>query len=199
MMGEQNMNNQFVKELAAIIMATLVVAATYVVTTKSKAASPNNETTITAGEDTPIGLSLPLVKKWEGFRAKPYLCPAGKLTVGYGTRTDSSRSVSRKEAEQMLVVHLQKECVSVVNQLVEDMAKANSSIKLNNKQQAALLSLVYNVGSAAFNRSRCRQAFVDGRLSDAIHEWLDFNRVNGKFCQGLYNRRCAEVQRYFSE
>ncbi len=187
------------KEFAAMIMAALVVAAAYVVATMPRASNPGYETTVTAGLSPAVELSLPLIKRWEGFRAKPYLCPAGKLTVGYGTRTDSSRSVSRKEAEQMLVVHLQKECVSVVNQLVEDMAKANSSIKLNNKQQAALLSLVYNVGSAAFNRSRCRQAFVDGRLSDAIHEWLDFNRVNGKFCQGLYNRRCAEVALYFSE
>ncbi len=193
------MNNRIGKELAAIAIAAFVVAAAYVVTTVPRVASPGYETTITAGDNPAVELSLPLIKKWEGFRAKPYLCPAGQLTVGYGTRTDSSRSVSRKEAEHMLVVHLQKECVPVVNQLVEDMAKANSSIKLTNKQQAALLSLVYNVGAAAFNRSRCRQAFVDGRLSDAIHEWLDFNRVNGKFCQGLYNRRCAEVALYFSE
>jgi lysozyme len=27
---------------------------------------------------------LDLVKQHEGFRAKAYICPAGKLTIGYG-------------------------------------------------------------------------------------------------------------------
>lgn len=31
---------------------------------------------------------LPTLMKDEGFREKPYRCPAGKLTIGYGTNID---------------------------------------------------------------------------------------------------------------
>lgn len=35
-----------------------------------------------------IGAVLPSLMKDEGFRRKPYRCPAGKLTIGYGTNLD---------------------------------------------------------------------------------------------------------------
>ena len=31
----------------------------------------------------PAGLAI--IKKFEGFRAKPYRCPAGVATIGYGS------------------------------------------------------------------------------------------------------------------
>ena len=33
---------------------------------------------------TPSPRCVELVKRFEGFRAKPYLCPAGVPTIGYG-------------------------------------------------------------------------------------------------------------------
>ena len=32
-----------------------------------------------------LTLTIELVKRFEGFRAKPYLCPAGIATIGYGS------------------------------------------------------------------------------------------------------------------
>lgn len=34
----------------------------------------------------PVGAAVPFIKKWEGYRDKAYLCPAGVWTIGYGIR-----------------------------------------------------------------------------------------------------------------
>lgn len=39
---------------------------------------------------------LEYIKHWEGFVSKPYLCPAGKLTIGYG-RNIQDRQLSARE------------------------------------------------------------------------------------------------------
>jgi len=43
-----------------------------------------------------------LIKKHEGFRSRPYRCPAGKLTIGYGRNLDD-KGIS--EAEALFLLH----------------------------------------------------------------------------------------------
>ncbi len=44
---------------------------------------------------TPSILCLALIKRFEGYRGRAYLCPAGKATVGYGsTFYEDGRPVS---------------------------------------------------------------------------------------------------------
>lgn len=33
-------------------------------------------------------IAIPLIKKWEGFSEKPYFCPGGYPTIGFGERID---------------------------------------------------------------------------------------------------------------
>ena len=43
---------------------------------------------------------LKKIKQWEGFRPKPYRCPAGILTVGYGhTGADVTPEMNLSEAQ----------------------------------------------------------------------------------------------------
>jgi lysozyme len=44
---------------------------------------------------------LARLKEEEGFRAKPYYCPTGHLTIGYGRNLEAN-GISRDEAELML-------------------------------------------------------------------------------------------------
>jgi lysozyme len=38
------------------------------------------------------------IKKYEGFKSKPYRCPAGKPTIGYGCRLyENGRLVTMQE------------------------------------------------------------------------------------------------------
>ncbi len=59
---------------------------------------------------------------------------------------------------------------------------------------AGLVSLLYNIGKAAFERSKSYRAFQEGRWEDAIKEMLDFNRAGGKVRPGLVKRRALEAE-----
>ena len=48
-----------------------------------------------------MDLLIEQLKKHEGFRAKPYLCTAGKLTIGYGRNLDDV-GVTESEAAELL-------------------------------------------------------------------------------------------------
>lgn len=82
---------------------------------------------------------------YEGFRAKPYICPAGKPTIGYGTTiypnglkvTMKDPGVSRQVAQQLMTYDLQKFEADVIS-LVK--------VPLNESQINALVSFAYNVG-----------------------------------------------------
>lgn len=45
---------------------------------------------------------LALLMQGEGLRLEPYRCTAGHLTVGYGHRTESHRTITRAEADSLL-------------------------------------------------------------------------------------------------
>ena len=59
---------------------------------------------------------------------------------------------------------------------------------------AGLVSLVYNVGRGAFERSRSYRAFQEGRWEDAIEELLGFNRAAGRVRPGLVKRKVKEAE-----
>lgn len=48
-----------------------------------------------------------MLKKHEGFKSKPYLCTAGKLTLGYGRNLEDN-DLSRDEADLMLENDIKK-------------------------------------------------------------------------------------------
>lgn len=45
--------------------------------------------------------AIELIARHEGFRSKPYRCPAGKLTIGFG-RNLEDKGISREEARILL-------------------------------------------------------------------------------------------------
>ena len=69
-----------------------------------------------------IQKAIDLIKSFEGFYSKPYLCPAGIPTIGYGTiRYEDGRRVTLKDspitkerAEQLLMYEVNKECIPAI-------------------------------------------------------------------------------------
>lgn len=79
------------------------------------------------------------VKRYEGYRQVPYICPAGYPTVGYGHRIPSldHPTVSEDEATALLMADL-----------MEAQRKALLIVPgLSGMRLAALTDLIYNVGS----------------------------------------------------
>lgn len=142
---------------------------------------------------------IDLIKKYEGFRASPYLCPAGIPTIGYGaTFYPSGRKVSMKdnpiteaEAQSMLIDHL-KEFVGHVNRYTAD-------TKLTDNQFAALVSFAYNVGVGALQKSTLLKKVNKNPLDPSIPaEFKRWAFVNGKVLQGLLKRRTEEAKLFVS-
>lgn len=102
-----------------------------------------------------MDIALELIKQAEGFRAKPYYCPAGKLTQGYGrnlealpldgyeqTFLNDDGSVDRDVAEDWAM----EEIEHCYNQL----STLSFFTKVDDVRQAVLIDMCYNLGMAGF-------------------------------------------------
>ena len=129
--------------------------------------------------------AVELVKGFEGFSAKAYLCPAGIPTIGYG-HTGNIRptdTITKEEAEVLLAKDLEK---------FEAGVKKAVKVPLNENQLAALVSFTYNVGLGAFNNSTLLKQLNEGRYDLAADQLLRWTKAAGKELAGLVRRRAAE-------
>ena len=132
---------------------------------------------------------LDLIKKFESFSDKEYICPAGKVTIGYGhvilPNEHFSSSITKEEAEILLKKDLQPREKSL-NILVK--------VNINQNQFDALMSLIYNIGVANFKQSTLLK-FINDRLFDKVPDqfrrWKYINKVVSK---GLLARREEEIK-----
>ena len=136
---------------------------------------------------------LEFIKKYEGFQGKPYLCPAGKLTIGYGHAISSREKfdtvITQKDADRILENDLK---------VTETTIAKGVTASLKQGQYDALVSLVYNWGGGNFLRSLGLKYLNNGNYTKAVEEFFSAERgvvrVKGIFSQGLYNRRKAELK-----
>ena len=131
---------------------------------------------------------LNIIKKYEGFSAKPYFCPAGKLTIGYGHVIISgekfpSDGISKKIAENIL-----KQDVIRAEQAIKNLVK----IELSQNQFDALVSFIYNVGSKAFEKSKLLRFLNENKRELAAGEFSRWVFAGGVVQNGLVKRRNAE-------
>ncbi len=136
---------------------------------------------------------LEFIKKYEGFKNKPYICPAGKLTIGYGhvisPHEKFNTTITEKDADRIL-----KNDLKVTQTTIEK----GVTVSLTQGQYDALVSLVYNWGEGNFLRSMGLKCLNNNDYTQAAKEFfsLDHGVVNikDKFSEGLYNRRQAELE-----
>ena len=129
--------------------------------------------------------AVELVKGFEGFSQKAYLCPAGVPTIGYG-HTGNIRptdTITQTEAEALLKKDLEQ---------FEAGVKKVVKVPLNENQLAALTSFAYNVGLGAFNNSTLVKQLNEGRYDLAADQLLRWTKAAGKELKGLVRRRAAE-------
>ena len=129
--------------------------------------------------------AIDLIKKYEGFSARPYKCPAGVLTIGYGRTIDvRPYEITTEEAE---TIWLDKYVKTIADQIL-----AVVKIKLSNNQICALIDFVYNLGIGNFKSSTLLRKINQGDFSAAANEFLKWNKAGGIVLKGLENRRIAE-------
>ena len=134
-----------------------------------------------------------LIKKYEGFKSEPYLCPVGCPTIGYGT-TYYESGARVKLTDKPITED--RAC-----QLLEWYCK--TQIKLpkgdfTDEQKASLCSLIYNIGNPAFDKSKCKAAIEAKDWQTAYNNW-DWVTAGGKVLKGLVRRRNEEKALFFKD
>lgn len=141
---------------------------------------------------------LELIKKYEGFSAKPYKCAGGVNTIGYGsTYYPGGHKVSLTDAPIT-----EQQATSLLKDLLVNFEKSVDSFcrdDINQNQFDALVSFAYNVGVNALKSSTLLKK-VNANPNDATikQEFLKWNKSNGKILKGLTIRRQEEAELYES-
>lgn len=135
---------------------------------------------------------IDLIKRFEGFRSKPYQCAAGRWTIGYGSTrgvTSATPEITEAEGERML-----REAVAADEKQLAQFLPTT----LTQNQYDAICSFVYNLGVSAFKGSTLFRV-VATFPNDAARIKAEFGRwvyAGGKKLDGLVKRRAAEAELY---
>jgi len=154
--------------------------------------------------------SLELIRHFEGFYPRPYLCPAKVPTIGIGTIaypngkkvTLADSPITEEKAYEYLLHELEEKADRVHDFLIR------KAIILNDQQYSALVSFAYNcgVGPIVDSGRSLNQAILSGSRSSVKEAFMMYNKVTKRFLgvprkvelPGLTRRRKAELELYFS-
>lgn len=133
---------------------------------------------------------MDFLKDKEGFRNEAYLDSAGVPTIGYGFTegVQMGDTMDEKTANERLLKEMAKTDQDY-NKLV--------TADLNPNQQAAVKSLLYNIGGPQFENSKARAALNAGNFESFKKEAAEFRMADGKVIPGLENRRRDELELFF--
>jgi lysozyme len=134
---------------------------------------------------------IELIKMCEGFRAEAYICPAGKLTIGYGSTENvyPGMVITEYEAEMRLKQHLSG----------IEMQLNSLGLMINQNQFDALIDFIYNLGFGNFIGSTLRMMIQANPFDPAISaEFMKWVHASGAVLPGLVTRRQLESDLYFS-
>lgn len=136
-----------------------------------------------------------LCRHFEGLRLRPYLCPAGYPTQGYGTvnKPDGTQvaltdpPITQETAEAWLLHELQHTYMTGV-------LKASPKLITDPAALGALTDFAYNLGVPRYRASTLRKRVDAGDWAGAKAELLKWTRAGGQVLPGLVRRRQAEAR-----
>lgn len=157
-----------------------------------------------------------LMHRYEGFRNKPYQCPAHIWTIGYGhvlyqeqIRLPMARPAGKTKADIPMIrseYPLKNKDNRVwskeeINELFKDdvgtfeRGVLRLAPGLVGRQGAfdACVSFSYNAGLGNFQRSQIRMRINRGDWEGAAEAFMQWTRAGGKELPGLVKRRKAEI------
>lgn len=140
---------------------------------------------------------IQLIKKFEGFSAKPYLCPAGVPTIGYG----STRDTDGKPITMQHPPITEAQAVSLLMATLvtyEDAVNRYVKVPLNQNQFDALVDFAYNAGAKNLLTSTLLKKLNAGDYAGASKEFGKWVYGGTKKLNGLVKRREAERQLFIS-
>lgn len=147
-----------------------------------------------------LDLAAELCRRFEGFRAKPYLCPAGVPTIGYGSTyyADGRKvslqdpMISEADARVLLLSELLHTYAPGVTRqcpgLLPLAIMADDWRKFN-----AIVDFAYNLGVGRLQTSTLRRKLNEQDWEGAKAQLMLWVRGGGRVLPGLVARRKAEA------
>lgn len=131
--------------------------------------------------------SVDLAMYFEGFYAKPYLCPAGKWTNAWGHLCSKDHPpVSREQGEIYLAEDLQDALYGAVR-------ICPVLITVPENWLGAIVDFVFNLGAGRLQTSTLRRKINAGLWDDVPTELNKWVYGGGRKLSGLVRRRRAEA------
>ena len=140
-----------------------------------------------------LELAAELCRKYEGYRSKPYLCPANVATIGYGSTyyadgkkvTLQDPPMDEPTARALLLVELEHTYLPGVLRncpiLATDVRKCNS-----------IVDFAYNCGVGRLQTSTLKRKINANDWEGAKEQLMLWTKGGGKVLPGLLKRRTAE-------
>lgn len=137
-----------------------------------------------------------------GAILEPYHDPAGYPTICVGHLLSRTQWAPLDQWEPMT----RRECMELFSadlQVFHEAVDRAIQVDLDGHQEAALVSLAFNIGTGAFSRSELVMLIDSGAPEHAIVlEWLDWDHVrkDGRLVvsPGLLERRRQEAMKYYT-
>ena len=142
-----------------------------------------------------LEIAAALCKQFEGYRGKPYLCPAGIPTIGYGsTYYADGRKVAltdppmfEPDAAALLLYELHHTYLPGVLRhcpvLLTDEKKCN-----------AIVDFAYNLGTGRLQTSTLKRKINASDWEGAKEQLMLWTKGGGRVLPGLLKRRTAECR-----
>lgn len=134
-------------------------------------------------------LAAEIARPFEGLYLRPYLCPAGVPSIGYGATfyEDGTRvqltdpPITKERAEALLHWHIRARFLPAAMRLCPG---ANTVGRL-----AGLVDFAFNLGEGNLRASTLRRRVNAGEWEDVPAQHMRWNRAGGRALRGL-TRRC---------
>lgn len=131
-----------------------------------------------------------LIKESEGLRLNAYQCSANVWTIGFGS-TRGMDGAPVKPGQSITIEQARALYVRDIN-IFSASVRRLVTVKINDNQFSALVSLAYNIGLGNFRASTLLRKLNRGDFVGCSMEFGKWRRANGKINRGLVARRERE-------
>lgn len=140
-----------------------------------------------------VAVASLLARRWEGFRSRPYLCPAGIPSIGYGFTyyadgtivTLNDPPMTRAQAQSLLEFLVRTKYMPQVIRLCPSIDSPG--------RLGAITDFAFNLGSGSLRSSNLRKKILANDWAAVPAELRKWIRGGGKILRGLVLRREDEI------
>lgn len=133
---------------------------------------------------------LALIRKFEGLRLKPYLCPAGVPTIGYG-HTGKDVTLGMAPISEPVAEALMHQDADVFARAAGNLSPV---LWFDEDKHAAIADFCFNLGTTRYKVSTLRRRVNAGDWEGAANELEKWVWGGGRKLPGLVARRKAEAK-----